>query len=68
MSINNVGKFEIRRIVDDFDSALIKLFGINMTDAGISRFEAVGAIEEAGCPRRAAELFGQKRGLAQIAP
>lgn len=66
MSINKVGKFEIRRIVDDFDNALISLYGINMTDAGISRFEALSSIEETGCARRAAELFGQKRGLAQI--
>lgn len=63
MSMNPVGKFEIRKIVNDFDSALISLYGINMTDAGISRFEALSAIEEAGCVHSAAKVFGEKRGL-----
>lgn len=67
MSINSVGKFESRRIVNDFDSTLIRLFGINMTDAGISRFEALATIEETGCVHRAAEAFGEKRGLSLLA-
>lgn len=67
MTINKVGKFEARRIVEDFDDALIALFGVNMTDAGITRFEVLTAVEESGSARGAAESFGRKRGLAQIA-
>ena len=67
MSINKVGKFEIRRIVDDFDSTLIELYGVNMTDAGVTRYEVLTAIEEAGCPRKAAEALGLKRGLTLVA-
>ncbi len=47
----------------EFDKALIELFGINMTDARITRYEALSSIEEAQCARKAAELFGSQRGV-----
>ena len=61
--VSKVGKFETRRKVNEFDSALIELFGTNMTDAGISRFEALSLIDETGDIRQAAELLGKRRGL-----
>ena len=63
--VSKVGKFETRRKVNEFDSALIELFGINMTDAGISRFEALSIIDETGDIRKAAELVGNRRALAR---
>lgn len=63
--VSKVGKFETRRKVNEFDAALIELFGTNMTDAGISRFEALSLIDEIGDIRRAAELLGERRGLAR---
>lgn len=59
-----VGKFEVRNIVNQFDASLIELFGVNMSDAGISRHEALNAYNEVNCARKAAELFGQRRGLS----
>jgi hypothetical protein len=64
--ISKVGKFETRLKVNEFDTALIDLFGINMTDAGISRFDALTLIDEAGGDvRKAAALAGDKRGFAR---
>ena len=63
--VSKVGKFESRRKINEFDSALIELFGTNMTDAGISRFEALSLIDETGDIRKAAELLGNRRGLAR---
>lgn len=68
MSINRVGKFEARKIVNEFDSALIELFGVNMSDAGITRFDALAATEETQSVRKAAEMFGTRKGLVPIAP
>jgi len=62
--MNSIGKFEVRKIVNQFDASLIELFGVNMSDAGISRHEAMNAYTEVNCPRKAAEIFGQRRGLA----
>jgi len=63
--ISKVGKFEMRRKINEFDSALIELFGINMTDAAISRFDALTLMDETGDVRKAAELAGDKRGFAR---
>ena len=68
MNINKVGKFEALKIVNEFDSALIELYGINMTDARITRYEALATIEETRCARKAAEHFGQLRGMTRLAP
>jgi hypothetical protein len=67
MSINRVGKFEARKMVDEFDRTLIELFGVNMSDVGITRFDALSAIEETGSIRKAAEAFGVRKGLVPIA-
>lgn len=63
METNKIGKFEMRTIINEFDSTLIDLFGVNMLDAAISRHDALEAYNEVHCPRKAAELFGLRRGL-----
>jgi hypothetical protein len=63
MGINRVGKFEARKLIEEFDRTLIDLFGVNMSDAGISRWDALSAIEETQDARKAAELAGIRKGL-----
>lgn len=58
-----IGKFEMRKIINEFDATLITLFGMNMRDAAISRQDALNAYTEAQCPRKAAEISGLRRGL-----
>lgn len=67
MSMSNVGKFESLKIVNEFDSALIELFGVNMTDARITRYEVLEAYNKTGNARKAAEDFGEQRGMKRIA-
>lgn len=66
MSMSKVGKFESLKIVNAFDKALIELYGINMTDARISRYEALVSYGETGCPTKAAEQLGSQRGLTRL--
>jgi hypothetical protein len=63
MNMNNIGKFEMLKIVNEFDATLIHLYGLNMLDAAINRFEALTAYDEFQCPRKAAEIYGQRHGL-----
>lgn len=63
MTINRVGKFEARKLIEEFDRTLIELFGRNMSDAGITRMDALSAIEETQDPRKAAEVAGIRKGL-----
>ena len=63
MDMNKIGKFEMREIVNEFDSTLIRLYGVNMRDVAISRYEALEACHEHDCPSKAAEVFGQRHGL-----
>jgi hypothetical protein len=63
MEINKIGKFEMRAILNEFDATLIRLFGVNMLDAAISRQDAIEAYNLTRCPRKAAELSGQRLGL-----
>jgi hypothetical protein len=63
MEMNNIGKFEMLKIVNEFDATLIRLFGVNMLDAAINRFEALSAYDEFRCPRKAAEVYGLRHGL-----
>lgn len=63
MDMNRIGKFEMRKIVNEFDARLIQLFGVNMLDAAISRREALDAYNEVHCPSKAAEIYGLRRGL-----
>lgn len=67
MEMSKIGKFESLKIVNEFDSALIRLFGTNMTDARISRYEALSMVSETGCSTKAAELAGLKRGMTPLA-
>ena len=67
MSFNKVGKFEGMKIVKEFDQTLIELYGVNMTDAGITRFEALSAVEQAEGVREAVEVIGRKRGMRRLA-
>lgn len=66
MNMSNVGKFESLKIVNEFDKSLIELFGINMTDARITRYEVLEACNKLGSARKAAEAFGTQRGMKPI--
>jgi hypothetical protein len=66
MNMNRIGKFEARKIVGEFDDALIEIFGRNMSDARITRFEALSAFEETQDVRKAAELAGTRKGLVPL--
>jgi hypothetical protein len=66
MDTNRIGKYEMRAIVNEFDNALIQLFGVNMTDARITRQYALNVTGEFECPRKAAEVCGQRLGLRQL--
>jgi hypothetical protein len=63
MNMNNIGKFEMREIVNEFDATLIRLYGVNMLDAAINRLEVLMAYDEFRCPRKAAEAYGARHGL-----
>ncbi len=63
MKFSNIGKFEMREIVSEFDATLIRLYGFNMLDADITRTQALNAFNEFHCPRKAAEVVGSRRGL-----
>jgi hypothetical protein len=63
MDMNHIGKFEMREILNEFDATLIRLFGVNMLDAAISRYEALDAYRKVRCPQKAAELSGLRLGL-----
>jgi hypothetical protein len=68
MDMNHIGKFEMREILNEFDATLIRLFGVNMLDAAISRYEALEVYSKVRCPRKAAELSGLRLGLkAEVA-
>jgi hypothetical protein len=67
MNMNRVGKFEMRELINEFDATLIRLYGQNMCDAAISRYEALAACQQCGSPSKAAEMFGVRHGLMQLA-
>jgi hypothetical protein len=67
MNMSQVGKFESLRIVNEFDKALIDMFGINMTDARITRYEVLASLDETGCAMKAAASFGLRRGMTRLA-
>lgn len=67
MNMNKVGKFEGLKILNAFDSALIEMYGINMTDARITRYEVLSSYGETGCVEKSAELLAQQRGLKRLA-
>jgi hypothetical protein len=63
MDMNHIGKFEMLKALNEFDAALIRLFGVNMLDAAISRYEALGICNVYNCPSKAAEMYGLGHGL-----
>jgi hypothetical protein len=63
MEMSRIGKYEMRAIVDEFDATLIRLYGMNMCDAAITRYEALAVYAETHCPRQAAETYARRRGL-----
>ncbi len=62
-NMTRIGKFEMRRIVQEFDDTLIRLYGVNMRDAGITRLDALNLFNECQSASKAAEIFGERRGL-----
>lgn len=66
MNMSSVGKFDTLRIMNEFDSALIELFGVNMTDARVTRYEVLSTYEKTGCPRKVAEHLAGQRGIRRI--
>lgn len=67
MDMNNIGKYEMLKIVNEFDATLIRLYGVNMLDAALSRYEVLGVCNEFDCPRKAAEVYGLRHGLHLLA-
>jgi hypothetical protein len=67
VEMNKVGKFELRRIMKEFDDTLISLFGVNMLDAKINRYDALDAYNEFQSASKAAEMAGLRRGLKLLA-
>lgn len=66
MEINRVGKFEVRRIINEFDAALIRSYGVNMLDVKITRQQALLAIEETGTAQDAADLCARRLQLPRL--
>jgi hypothetical protein len=66
MNMNRVGKFETLKIMNEFDRALIEKYGINMTDAHITRYEALTAYEKTGSVSQAVELLAGQRGFKPL--
>ncbi len=66
MNMNAIGKYEMLEIVNEFDATLIRLYGLNMLDARITRHEAMNVYGEFRCARQAAEAAGIRRGLVRI--
>ncbi|MFN6960995.1 MAG: hypothetical protein ACK4N6_02035 [Rhodocyclaceae bacterium] len=67
MNMNRVGKFETLKILNEFDRELIGKYGINMTDARITRYEALAACEKTGSVSQAATLLAEERGFKPLA-
>lgn len=63
MNMTPIGKFEARRIIDEFDATLIRLYGLNMRDAAVTRLDAINLYNEFHCASRAAEICGERLGL-----
>lgn len=64
--MNKIGKFESLSIVNAIDGALIERFGINLTDARVTRYDALAAYTDAGDAIAAADLIAAQRGLSRL--
>lgn len=67
VEMNKIGKFELRLIMKEFDDTLIRLFGVNMLDAKINRYDALDAYNEFQSASKAAEMTGLRLGLKLLA-
>lgn len=65
-AMNKIGKFESLSIVNAIDRALIDRFGINLTDARVTRYDALAAYAETGNAVGAADLIGVQSGLSRL--
>jgi hypothetical protein len=63
MEMTRIGKFEMLSIVKEFDETLIRLYGVNMRDAAVSRMDAVNLYNEVQSASKAAEICGERLGL-----
>jgi hypothetical protein len=66
MEMTRIGKFEMRHIVNEFDETLIRLYGVNMRDAAISRLDALNLYSEVRSASKAAEICGERLGLPRF--
>ncbi len=64
-NMTQIGKFEMRRILQEFDATLIELYGVNMRDAAVSRLDALNLYSEVHSASRAAEICGERLGLSR---
>ena len=62
---SNIGKFEARKLISEFDALLIQTYDRNMTDAKITRQEAIAEITRHGSVPEAVEALGLARGLQE---
>jgi hypothetical protein len=60
---SSIGKFESRKAIAEFDALLIQLYGRNMTDAHITRQEALHAMSTTDSVREAVVQLGTLRGF-----
>jgi hypothetical protein len=65
MEMTRIGKFEMLSIVKEFDETLIRLYGVNMRDAAVSRMDAVNLYNEVQSASKAAEICGERLGLSR---
>lgn len=65
-SMNKIGKFEGLSIVNAIDRALIERYGINLTDARVTRYDALSAYADVGDAVAAADLIASQRGLPRL--
>lgn len=63
---SGVGKLAARKILNDFDDLLIKLFGVNMTDVKLSREEAISLVLEHETVEEAVFFFSMRRQLKPL--
>lgn len=63
-TFSSIGKFEARKLIAEFDALVIAQYGVNMTDAGITRHEALTAIAAEGSVAKAVGAMGVSKRLA----
>ncbi len=66
MTTTNIGKFVQREVINDIDSTLIACYGVNMTDAGVTREEALDAYVESGSTIGAVEILCVRHAIRSL--